>query len=69
MSLVWQDKDIFVESKTSLEHTHTKRKRWGEVKYDIPEPTYDITQDIAIRVAKGFDSAIFMTIQQIAKEN
>lgn len=39
------------------------------MKYDIPEPTYEITQEIAIRVAKGFDSAIFMTIQKIAKEN
>ena len=39
------------------------------MKYNISEQAYEITQDIAIRVAKGFDSAIFMTIKQIAKEN
>ena len=37
--------------------------------YDIAETTYDIVKEIAIKTAKGFDNAIFMTIKSIAKEN
>ena len=41
----------------------------GLKNFDIEETTYDFTKEVAIKVAKGIDNAIFMTIQEIAKEN
>lgn len=41
----------------------------GLKNFDIEETTYDFTKEVAIKVAKGIDNAIFMTIKEIAKEN
>ena len=41
----------------------------GLKNFDIEETAYDFTKEVAIKVAKGIDNTIFMTIKKIATEN